>query len=203
MVIGGLYFLYSTAQHIARTLNAPLLMQRYSRLVIDCNRPPEAPDAIPEASHGTEVPANKSLTSDQRGLRVDEIFAPYDNALTGLVEAQGRTHAFSIHSFTPSLYGQPRPWDSGLLHRHDTRTSAALKRFFDESFHELTIGLNQPYQVDDESDWFVPRHAERLELNHSLIEIRNDLIRTAAAQERFATIIAQGIRHIASNGNTP
>lgn len=192
----------ATARHVAKMLSAPLLMQRYSRLVVDCNRPTEASDAIPEVSHGTQVPANKLLSEHQSKMRIDEIFAPYNDALTKLMEAPQRMFAFSIHSFTPSLNEHQRPWDIGLLHRHDTKTSMNLQRYFNSNFPELTIGLNQPYQIDDESDWFVPRHAERLGLNHSLIEIRNDLISTKTDQEQFATIIAQGIRHVSSRDNS-
>ena len=37
----------SVARHMAELLGAPVVLQRYSRLVIDCNRPPDSPGAIP------------------------------------------------------------------------------------------------------------------------------------------------------------
>lgn len=188
----------ATARRVAEILEAPLLMQRYSRLVIDCNRPTDAPDSIPEFSHGTHVLANKALTEQQRNTRINEIFVPYDNALGKLLDATNRLFAFSIHSFTAKLNDVERPWDIGLLHRHDTRTSTNLHRYLNERFPNMSIGLNQPYQIDDESDWFVPRHAERLGLNHSLIEIRNDHIQSTAGQERMATILAAAIRQVSS-----
>lgn len=188
----------ATARRVATLLEAPLLMQLYSRLVIDCNRPTDAPDSIPENSHGTYVPSNQALNKQQRNARINDIFKPYDNALVKLLEAPNRMFAFSIHSFTPTLNEQKRPWDIGLLYRHDSRTSNQLAQYFSDNFPELTIGLNQPYQIDDESDWFVPRHAERLKINHSLIEIRNDHINSAAGQERMADILAAAIQHVSS-----
>jgi predicted N-formylglutamate amidohydrolase len=185
-----------TARHIAVSLTAPLLMQRYSRLVIDCNRPPEAPDSIPENSHGTQAPGNQNLSDKERAQRIDEIFTPYDQALSAMLEAPARLYAFSIHSFTPVLNDSRRPWDIGFLFRHDTRTSASLADYLNSTHPQLNVGLNQPYQIDDESDWFVPKHAERLGLNHSLIEIRNDLIDNEAGQRRLAGIIAAAINHI-------
>ncbi len=187
-----------TARHLANQLGCPLLMQRYSRLVIDCNRPTNAQDSIPEVSHGVPVPANQSLDEQQRKARIDEIFAPYDDALGTLLAAPERRFAFSIHSFTPTLGEFDRPWDIGLLFRHDSDTSAQLSRFLTQHHPDLTVGLNQPYQIDDESDWFVPRHAEPRKLHHSLIEIRNDHIQTPAGQERMATILAAAIQQITS-----
>ncbi|MFK8083979.1 MAG: N-formylglutamate amidohydrolase [Granulosicoccus sp.] len=188
----------ATARRLAELLNAPLLIQRYSRLVIDCNRPPDAPDSIPESSHGTEVPANKGLNEQQRNARIKEIFLPYDTTLRTFLETPDTRFAFSIHSFTPRLNGEERPWDIGLLYRHDSDTSNNLCRNINSSHPDFVVGLNQPYTIDDESDWFVPQHAERLKLSHSLIEVRNDLIRTAEGQERMAIILATAIIQIAS-----
>ncbi len=115
------------ARTLARLLDAPLVMQRYSRLVIDCNRPPESPLAMPATSDGTHVPGNRDMTSDERAQRIDEIFRPWDDAVTALLDGVPRRFAFSIHSFTPMLMdGILRPWDIGFLFRRDRETSTAL-----------------------------------------------------------------------------
>ncbi len=51
--------------------------------------------------------------------------------------------------------------------------------------------MNQPYQIDDESDWFVPQHGETNNIPHSLIEIRNDQIKDAEGQKHWATQLAK------------
>lgn len=190
----------AVAHELATIINAPLVLQNYSRLVIDCNRPPDAPDAVPATSHGVHVPANTALDASARSQRVSEIFTPYDMALKQLLETHGVSHAFSIHSFTPSLNEEVRPWDIGLLYRNDNGTSVAMASYLEKNYPELCIGLNQPYQIDDASDWFVPRHAERLKLSHSLIEIRNDHITDPDGQHRFATILSETIAHVSSTG---
>jgi predicted N-formylglutamate amidohydrolase len=58
-------------------LGATLVAQPYSRLVVDCNRPWEAPDLVPEASDGTPVPANVGLTEKARRERWEAIHAPF------------------------------------------------------------------------------------------------------------------------------
>ncbi len=178
---------------IAENLGAPAVLQRYSRLLIDCNRPPEAPDSIPEISHGTPVPANRNLTGAQRQARVAEVFQPFHLATTALLDHPGRRAAFAIHSFTPVLAGVARPWDIGFLFRHDTETSHRLSGAVARIRPELNIGMNQPYQIEDASDWFVPRHGEAMGVAHSLVEIRNDYLRDAAGQTAWADLLSSAI----------
>src|ERR1700691_4890216 len=52
------------ARALSARLDAPLIAQAYSRLVIDCNRPPDAPSSIPRISEATVIPGNEGLTRD-------------------------------------------------------------------------------------------------------------------------------------------
>ncbi|MCB1491023.1 MAG: N-formylglutamate amidohydrolase [Rhodobiaceae bacterium] len=177
-------------RRMAAILGCPCVIQRYSRLVIDCNRPPEAPDSMPEVSDGTAVPANRGLADRDRMVRVRAIFEPFQRAVSDGLDHPSRRATFAIHSFTPRMNGVARPWDIGFLYRKDERTSAALADLTRSARPDLTIGMNQPYDVDDLSDWFVPRQAEPRGIPHSLIEIRNDHIDTAAGQDRWAALLA-------------
>lgn len=181
---------------MADLLGAPAAFQRYSRLVIDCNRPIGAEDSIPAVSDGVTVPGNAGLSEEDRAAREREIFAPFQAAVADMLTRRPRQAAFAIHSFTPVLGGVVRPWDVGFLFRRDARTSLLLARAVEAEAPDLLIGMNEPYTIDDLSDWFVPQHGERLSLAHSLVEIRNDLIRTPAEQERWARILASAIETI-------
>lgn len=174
---------------MAQALGAPAVIQRYSRLVIDCNRPPDAPDAMPEASDGVEIPGNLALGAAARAARIAEVFRPFHETVEACFEKYPRRIALSIHSFTSSLGGVSRPWDVGFLFRKDAETSHHLSRLFMDAKPNLSIGMNQPYQIDDTSDWFVPHHGEARAIPHSLIEIRNDLIRGPQGQAEWAEIL--------------
>jgi predicted N-formylglutamate amidohydrolase len=183
------------ARRLALALDAPAVLQRYSRLVIDCNRPPEAPDAMPEVSDARPVPGNHALSEAARRARIDEIFTPFQEAVARQLARSGLRATFSIHSYTPRMRdGQPRAWDAGFLFREDRATSERLARALQALSGDLTIGLNQPYDVDAASDWFVPRHAEPSGLPHSLVEIRNDHIREASGQALWTTRLAHIFR---------
>ena len=62
-----------------------------------------------------------------------------------------------------------------------------------EMHPDLIIGMNEPYQIDNDSDWFVPHHGEAQGVAHSLIEIRNDLIRTPEDQAKWAQNLTAAI----------
>lgn len=178
---------------MAETLGAPAVLQSYSRLVIDCNRPPEAPDAIPESNHGVSVPGNREVDNAARVARVREIFEPFQDKVAEYLRRPSRQMVLAIHSFTPALGRTPRPWEIGFLFRHETHASTHLARLVQEARPELNIGMNEPYQIDDESDWFVPQHGEASGLPHSLIEIRNDQIRDSQGQAAWAETLSTAI----------
>ena len=183
----------AVARRMATMLGCTCVIQRYSRLVIDCNRPPHARDSVPTLSDGTDIPANRGLDQAERVPRIEAIFTPYDRALDTCFEIAPKKAAFSIHSFTPRFGGKARPWDIGFLFRKDLRTSARLADYLKAADPDLVIGMNEPYQIDDLSDWFVPVHCEARGLPHSLIEIRNDHIETAGGQDRWAALLADAL----------
>lgn len=47
---------------LALRLEAPLALQNYSRLVIDCNRPLNSPDSIPRRTEWNEISGNMALS---------------------------------------------------------------------------------------------------------------------------------------------
>ena len=164
------------ARNLANRLNAPLILQRYSRLVIDGNRPPGSPESILEVSDGVEIEVNKKLSLHEREAREKAIFAPMDQAINDAFSASQRIAAFSIHSFSPQLGGQSRPWHAGFLTRRSILTAKALIESLKGQRPSLKLAINKPYTVDDENDWFIPSHAEARGLMHCLIEVRNDQI---------------------------
>lgn len=167
---------------LTQTLDAPVIFQRYSRLVIDCNRPLWAEDSIPEISDGTQIPANVHLTEEERAARALHIHAPFQNVVSGLLnrrQAAGqKTALIALHSFTPSLESRPlsRPWHLGILFNRDATLSQKIHSIMEEDASHLTFTYNQPYEVEDDGDYTIPVHGEQRGLPHSLLEVRNDQI---------------------------
>lgn len=184
---------------LAERLDATLVSQTYSRLVIDCNRPPQAPDSIALRSEWGEVPGNQELTAGQRAARRSEIFEPYHAALRDVLDRRQRerrpTLLVALHSFTPTYRGLRRPWDIGFMYRQDARVATALIRLLRRD-ERLQVGDNEPYAIEDESDYTLPVHGEARHLPHVGIEIRQDLISSEAGQKTWAGRLASLFRQL-------
>ena len=185
----------SLARALSDRLDAPLIMQRYSRLVIDCNRPPDGAHAVPEVSDGAVIPGNRGLSRKEQKIRADAIFWPFNAAITAGFARHPRRLALSVHSFTRQLDGKPpRPWHAGFLARKkDEVTPKRLLDHIERDDPSLVLAINDPFQIEDETDWFIPAHAERLGLAHALIEIRNDGLLKSADIERWADLLSSAI----------
>jgi predicted N-formylglutamate amidohydrolase len=189
------------AAHLARTLSAlldaPLVLAGYSRLAIDCNRPPGVPTSIPEMTCGTRVPGNEGLSPEARAARENELFWPYHRALERIFAAREqrriRSIVLSVHSFTPSMGDAPRPWHAGMVYRHDARLAQVLLRELSRD-PALVLGDNEPYQVGDLTDYGVPVYGERPNRPSVLLEVRQDLIAMPEGGERWAARLATALR---------
>lgn len=183
-----------TTAALAERLDAWAIEQTYSRLLIDCNRPLASPTLIPEVSDHTVVPGNAGLAADQRRQRIETIHAPYHARISAELDARraaGRpTLLVMMHSFTPRMNGQQRPWHAGVLYHQDTRFAHALLRAL-RAEGDLEVGDNQPYSVSSSSDYAVPVHGEGRGLLHVELEIRQDLIADAAGQSAWADRLAR------------
>jgi predicted N-formylglutamate amidohydrolase len=185
------------ARGLATRLGAFAILQAYSRLAIDCNRPLHVASLIATVSEHTDIPGNRSITNADRERRIDAIFRPYhDRIATELDRRQaGRipTALIAVHSFTPVYKGHVRPWQVGLLYNRDDRLGKPLMALL-RAEGGLTVGDNEPYAVSDESDYTIPVHAEQRGLPYAEIEIRQDLIADAAGQLRWAELMARLLR---------
>jgi predicted N-formylglutamate amidohydrolase len=174
------------ARLLSRLMDAPLLLQRYSRLAYDCNRPPESPDAIPELSELTAIPGNKKLSAEDRLARAREIYRPFHAGVSDVLDRRAaggqRALVVSIHSFTPVYKGKARSVELGILHDRDTTLSAKLIK----SFPNVDARLNEPYGPKDGVLHSLNVHGFARGLHHAMIEIRNDLIATERGQDEWA-----------------
>jgi predicted N-formylglutamate amidohydrolase len=184
---------HEVAVRLAMHLDAVLISQSYSRLVIDCNRPPGSPQSILRLSEATPIPGNESVSADAALAREREVFRPYHERIRTELDtrrASGRpTILIAVHSFTPVFHGLPRPWHAGLLYNRDRRLADVLLRLL-RAEPGLDIGDNQPYAVSDATDYAIPEYGERRGLLHVGIELRQDLVGTPLGQTEWADRIS-------------
>lgn len=161
---------------LAARLDATFIRQHYSRLVIDCNRDPASPDAMPAISDATAVPGNATLDQAAREQRIEEIHAPYHAVIAAaLADRPLSTMLVSLHSFTPALAGVTRPWQIGVLHAGHNDGFALRLRDWLMRNAGMIVGDNAPYRMDS-TDYTVPRHAFAMARPYVELEIRQDML---------------------------
>jgi predicted N-formylglutamate amidohydrolase len=189
---------------LSNIFDAPAILCGTSRLVIDCNRQLDAYDLIPEVSDGTAVPGNRNLSKAARQFRIEQFFDPYHAAVESVIadrESQGLTSiALSVHSMTASLAGKARPWQIALS-SHKDRTLVepmleALRRPEYSQSGNITVGDNQPYNLDPAVDYSTPFHAMRRDMPYLQVEFRQDEIGDTAGQIRWARLFAAALGEI-------
>lgn len=176
----------NVARMLSRLIDAPLMLQRYSRLAYDCNRPPESPDSIPEISEVTAIPGNRKLSAEDRLARAREIYRPFHDGVSLALDRRAaaglKSIVVSIHSFTPVYKGKARSVELGILHDRDTSLSSRLIK----SFPNVDARLNEPYGPKDGVLHTLNLHGFARGLQHAMIEIRNDLVSSERGQDEWA-----------------
>jgi predicted N-formylglutamate amidohydrolase len=169
--------------------DSPAILCGTSRLVVDCNRQLHALDLIPEVSDGTAVPGNRDLSEAARRLRIEQWFEPYHAAVESVIadrEARRLTSiALSIHSMTACLAGNARPWQISLSSHRDRRLVEPMLEAL-RSPGDVTVGDNQPYDLDPDVDYSTPFHAMRRNIPYLQVEFRQDEVADPAGQARWA-----------------
>ncbi|MDA5095731.1 N-formylglutamate amidohydrolase [Aliiroseovarius sp. KMU-50] len=174
---------------LSKALDAPMVASRVSRLVYDCNRPPESPSAMPEKSERIEVPGNRGLSPEERKNRADAIYFPFCTAVTEVIEERNKaglkTILVTMHSFSPVFHGQHRAVEIGILHDDDSDLADAMLAHTSTLSHRR-IERNEPYGPDDGVTHSLKLHGVSRRLPNVMLEIRNDLLKTAADEEAMA-----------------
>jgi predicted N-formylglutamate amidohydrolase len=189
------------ATRVSDLLDAHLVAQNYSRLVIDCNRDPEQPSSIASLSEWTEIPGNVGLTSDDIEARRQEIFHPYHDKIRSVLDARReagrRTILVAQHSMTDIYKNEHRVMQAAILYNRDARFAGAMLEVLRRET-SLIVADNEPYFLSDATDYTVPQHAEARGLPYVEIEIRQDLIADETGQalwgDRIATALAEAQR---------
>lgn len=194
------------SRRMSLALDAALVESRMSRLVIDCNRPLDAPDLVTPMSETTVIPGNQAISDTERAARVAMSWTPFHAALDALLDerlAAGReTRLVSIHSFNPVYRGIARPWHIGIIHDEDIRLAGPMVEGL-RAISDAVVGVNEPYSPADRVYYTLERHGRARGLACAMVEIRNDEIRDEAGQCKWADALADVLSHPRMAGGLP
>jgi predicted N-formylglutamate amidohydrolase len=182
-------------RRLAAAFEAPAILSTFSRLLIDPNRGADDPTLVPKLSDRRIIPGNEKADEAEVAMRRDAFWWPYRRAISARIEAMLERGpvplVISIHSFTPSWRGDPRPWEIGILWDNDPRLAKPLIEAL--AADGLVTGDNEPYDgalIGDTLDEEVTRRG----LAGLLIETRQDLVDTQNKAEAWADRLSRILR---------
>ena len=201
----------AVARELSARLDATLVLQRYSRLVVDCNRTPGAADFVAEVSEDTVIPGNRGLSGADIEARAAEVFHPYHDRIHDLLEERTAvdrlTVVVSVHTCTPVYHGVRRPWHVGVMYEHDDRLARRMLAVLREEGEEadLEVGDNEPYFMTSDTDYSMPRHGQGRGILHAGFEIRQDLVERASGQgewsRRMERVLRESLGRLKESGS--
>jgi predicted N-formylglutamate amidohydrolase len=186
----------AVTRSLAQAFDAPAILSRFSRLLIDPNRGIDDPTLIMQISDGALIPSNAYIEKDEVERRVERFYKPYHTAIKRVIDQAFNIGIIpviiSFHSFTRLMNGCERPWDVGVLWDSDPRISVELLAAL-RAEPNIIVGDNQPYDGALMGDT-LNIHATRRGLANTLIEIRNDLICSEAGATQWGERLAKILR---------
>ncbi|MBW9062544.1 N-formylglutamate amidohydrolase [Rhizobium herbae] len=179
----------AVSELLVKSLDATLIYQRFSRLVYDCNRPPEAQAAMPPVSEVFEIPGNAAISAAERRARTEALYLPFRDELADFIAARkvsGRPPVLvTMHTFTPVYHGRQREVEVGILHDTDKRLADCMLAAA-ENTKRYDTRRNEPYGPADGVTHTLIEHGLKNGLLNVMIEIRNDLVSDEIGQRVMA-----------------
>jgi predicted N-formylglutamate amidohydrolase len=179
----------AVSELLVKSLDATLIYQRFSRLVYDCNRPPEAQAAMPPVSEVFEIPGNAAISAAERRARTEALYLPFRDELADFIAARkvsGRPPVLvTMHTFTPVYHGRQREVEVGILHDTDKRLADCMLAAAGKT-KRYDTRRNEPYGPADGVTHTLIEHGLKNGLLNVMIEIRNDLVSDEIGQKVMA-----------------
>ncbi len=185
-------------RELAGAIGATAVLSRFSRLLIDPNRPLDSDTLLRRSADGEPVALNAQVTEADLRRRVATCYAPFHSAIEAALDATPREFLFSLHSFTPEYEGQRRSVEIGVLFD----SQAALGHRFHAALEGLgrVTALNEPWSGLAGLMYSPELHATRRGIPALELEVRNDLCTDPSFRAELVPALAHAIRTLCLKG---
>ena len=180
---------------LAEACEATAVLARFTRLLVDANRPLGSWNMFRNIADGRPVHLNIGLTPDAQQPRIERYYAPYHLALTDEVEAIAPDLVVGVHSFTPLYEGTLREVEIGILFSDDLRLGDEWTAFIAAN-SDFVVRANEPYSGAAGMMYSPHTHAVRGGACAIELEIRQDLLCVPEIRAKIASLVQRAIYEI-------
>jgi predicted N-formylglutamate amidohydrolase len=174
-------------RELAERTGAGAVLARFTRLLIDPNRPLDSPTLFRDRAEGRAIAFNRAVDAAERERRT-RYWRGYHRALGELFTVSRAPLALSLHSFTPVYEGSPRQVEIGVL--FDREEDLAKELFSRLTRAGFDARLNEPYSGKEGLIYSIHSHAFEHGRRALELEVRQDLCTDARARGRVVEAIA-------------
>jgi predicted N-formylglutamate amidohydrolase len=179
---------------LCERIGAPAVLSRFSRLLVDPNRPLDSETLFRDVADGLTVELNRHVTSADRERRLQRCYLPYHAAVDAMVQRHPGVPLLSMHTFTPVYEGQPRAVELGVL--FDDDEAWALRWFEALRGHGYDVRLNEPWSGRLGLMYSVQGHARRWGRRCMELEVRQDHATDAVHVERVVGLLVAALDRV-------
>ncbi len=188
----------AVTRELVRLLDAVAVLSTFSRLVCDPNRGVDEQTWILDEVEGHPLSFNQNLSDAERRRRRDTYHEPYhqtvDRVLAQGLRMCGGVVMLSMHSFTPHFGDEVRTMEAGVLF---DRYPALAKRFAEHLREQgMRTALNEPYSGLAGMMSAAARHGENNGVIYLQLELRQDLVGTAAGARKEALRVSRALESL-------
>jgi len=161
------------ARDLSSHIRAPALINNFSRLIIDVNRPLDDETLFRSTADGMPVELNQDLNLLEKQRRIDRYYKPYHEELAYLNHLLDPSLILAIHSFTKNYEGNLREVEVGVLFNQNEELALEFEQFFRDQGYK--VKLNEPWS-GKEGFMYAVSQVESNRNKGIMLEFRNDLL---------------------------
>jgi predicted N-formylglutamate amidohydrolase len=187
-------------RELSQQLEATAIGGRWSRLWIDLNRRVGDRTLIRPKAGRVVLPWNEGLDAGGIERRILGYHTPYHTEVDRLILrrlVRGLHPVLvAVHTFTPRLGRQARPFQIGILYEDHRKLAHLLGRELRGC--GLSVRYNQPYSGLAGMMYSIDRHGSHHRLPCLELEVNQRMFAEPGAVPRLARLIARGLRVLAA-----
>lgn len=185
---------HDIAEDLAESLDAACISSRFTRLLIDPNRPEGHETLFRDTADGEPIALNTELLDDaEKEQRLERLYRPYHRALDAGIAKSEAPILVSIHSFTRHYEGDWRDLEIGILYDLDERLAERVANALDKQ--GLHVGLNEPYSGKGGLMYSIDQHARAYGRQSIEFEVRQDLATYRGFRRDFGPLLRDIFMH--------
>ncbi len=180
---------------LAALLDAPAVLARFARLIIDPNRDLASPTLFRSDADGFPIHLNLGISDDDRRERIERFYLPYHRAIDAALARCSAPLVFPIHTFTDEYEGTRRHMEVGVLFDEEESLAERLRdALLDAGF---VVAMNEPWSGKDGLIYSAERHARNHGRRALEIEARQDRAMRPEFRARLVPVLASFLREAA------